>query len=171
MSKSKILTAHGKRQKAWLSDELLHSSPRATMCTVSGKIGAQLEHPKGGPLGWVQSPFGEDTLGVFRNDDGKWQWRIKEEYALVETAGEQRGQMVVFTAAGNVGKSKCALDVKLYSQWKHTRTGRTYCVTKIVNQHTSNPKRYPVTVVYVDTETGYEWCRPLAKWHDSMELI
>jgi hypothetical protein len=50
------------RQRQWLTPALLTQSPRLTMCRLSevdgGDLGAQMEHPKGGPLGWVRSPLG-----------------------------------------------------------------------------------------------------------------
>ena len=165
MTKSKVLKAHGKQQKEWLTDKLLHSAPSAKLCTVDGKIGAQLEHPKGGPLGWVQSPFGKNTLGVFRNDDGKWQWRVKEEYVLVEGDGATPAKIVVHDAGTDSSKSKPK--VKPYTIWQH-KTGKQYVVKEIVNQHTTDPERYPITVVYIDTETEHTWCRPLVDWHRSM---
>ena len=46
------------RQRQWLTPALLTQSPRLTMCRLSeadgGDLGAQMEHPKGGPLGWVR---------------------------------------------------------------------------------------------------------------------
>ncbi len=170
MKKSKVLTAYGKRQKEWLSDELLHSAPSAYICTVDGKLGAQLEHPKGGPLGWVQSPFGENTVDVFRNSDGKWEWHVKEDCAIAEklNSGVKCGELNVFVAGEGVGKSK--LVVKPYTLWQH-KSGKHYVVKEIVNQHTTDFERYPVTVVYVDTETELTWCRPLSDWHSSMAQL
>ena len=50
------------RQRQWLTPALLTQSPRLTMCRLSeadsGELGAQMEHPKGGPLGWVRCPLG-----------------------------------------------------------------------------------------------------------------
>jgi hypothetical protein len=50
------------RQRQWLTPALLTQSPRLTMCRLSdedgGDLGAQMEHPKGGPLGWVRCPLG-----------------------------------------------------------------------------------------------------------------
>ena len=50
------------RQRQWLTPAQLTQSPRLTMCRLSdadgGDLGAQMEHPKGGPLGWVRCPLG-----------------------------------------------------------------------------------------------------------------
>jgi hypothetical protein len=46
------------RQAEWLSPALLTASPSAEVCSVRGALGVQLEHPKGGPLGWVRCPYG-----------------------------------------------------------------------------------------------------------------
>ena len=50
------------RQRQWLTPALLTQSPHLTMCRLSeadgGDLGAQMEHPKGGPLGWVRCPLG-----------------------------------------------------------------------------------------------------------------
>jgi len=50
------------RQRQWLTPTLLTQSPWLTMCRLSeedgGDLGAQMEHPKGGPLGWVRCPLG-----------------------------------------------------------------------------------------------------------------
>lgn len=159
--KNRILTAYGKRQKEWLSDELLHSSPKATFRIVDGRPGAQLEHPKGGPLGWVQSPFGEKTLGVFWNGNGKWEWLVKEEYVFVEANGNDPAKIVI------VDSDETTPEVRRHTLWKH-HNGRHYLVKELVNQHTTDHERYPVSVVYVDLESEHIWCRPLSDWHRSM---
>lgn len=46
------------RQSAWLSRELIDKSPRLTLTQGDGRVGAQMEHPRGGPLGWVACPHG-----------------------------------------------------------------------------------------------------------------
>jgi hypothetical protein len=40
----------------------------------------------------------------------------------------------------------------------------------ITNQATTQPERYPVTVVYHDVQ-GHIWSRPLADWHASMTAL
>ena len=61
------------RQRQWLTPAMLTQSPRLTMCRLSdadgGDLGAQMEHPKGGPLGWVRCPLGApgDRLWVREN--------------------------------------------------------------------------------------------------------
>jgi len=49
-------------QRRWLTPALLARSPWAVMC----KGGAQMEHPKGGPLAWIRCPYGDagDRLWV-----------------------------------------------------------------------------------------------------------
>lgn len=61
-----------RKQKSWLTQELLHSAPKGLFCRVVGKPGVQLEHPGGGPLAWVQCPHSY-VMGVERVD-GKWYW-------------------------------------------------------------------------------------------------
>lgn len=51
------------QQNGWLTPELLNRSPRVRFTLTSSKDGprdpgVQLEHPRGGPLGWIRSPFG-----------------------------------------------------------------------------------------------------------------
>jgi len=65
-----------RQQKQWLTPELLHSAPSAKFCKWIMKDGAQLEHPRGGPLTWVQCPH-EGVTDVRRVDD-KWCWFIDE---------------------------------------------------------------------------------------------
>ena len=62
----RLVKAASGRQSAWLTPALLNSSPRAEMGHVDGALGAQFEHPKGGPLGWVRCPYGNagDRLWV-----------------------------------------------------------------------------------------------------------
>ncbi|SAL01576.1 hypothetical protein AWB80_08157 [Caballeronia pedi] len=55
-------------QSTWLDVETINSSPRLYTCHTNPdrRFGAQMEHPRGGPLGWVASPFGQpgDRLWV-----------------------------------------------------------------------------------------------------------
>lgn len=60
---------------------------------------------------------------------------------------------------------------KLYTLWKHKKSETIYLVIRIVNENTTNEDKYPVSVVYVDTETEMVWCRPLSRWFSSMERI
>lgn len=60
------------RQAKWLTMELLHAAPEAEFVSVGGKPGAQLTHPKGGPLGWVECPY-ENVKGVVHYKDA-WHW-------------------------------------------------------------------------------------------------
>jgi hypothetical protein len=66
-----------KKQKEWLTPELLHSAPSAKLVYVDDHVGAQLEHPSGGPLTWVRCPL-PNVIGVVRVDN-KWHWHIRED--------------------------------------------------------------------------------------------
>lgn len=68
-----------RKQKEWLTPELLHSAPSAEFISVDGNNGAQLSHPKGGPLGWVRCP-NKDAVGVAKVD-GKWHWLLPNKDA------------------------------------------------------------------------------------------
>lgn len=61
-------------QSKWLTQELITRSPRLRMATTDeGLLGAQMEHPGGGPLGWVRSPCAPgDRLWV------REAWRVSE---------------------------------------------------------------------------------------------
>lgn len=65
-------------RQTWLSHDLLHASPAAGLCVIEGKQWAQLEHPRGGPLGCVQNRTGRTATGVSRVD-GKWCWSFDLE--------------------------------------------------------------------------------------------
>lgn len=54
------------------------------------------------------------------------------------------------------------------SIWQHY-SGRLYTVLMITNEANTNPN-YPVTVVYMNVNTGSRWSRPLFDWHRSMTL-
>lgn len=62
------------RQK-WLSNELMHSAPTATLCNINGQQYVQLEHPLGGPLTCVKNRTGMIATGMLKID-GKWNWVI-----------------------------------------------------------------------------------------------
>ena len=54
------------------------------------------------------------------------------------------------------------------SVWEHTN-GNLYIVLMIANEHTADPEKYPVSVVYQGTN-GNVWVRPANDWHRSMTL-
>ena len=64
-------------QSKWLTQDLITRSPSLRTATLSAdlgsKLGAQMEHPDGGPLGWVRSPCAPgDRLWV------REAWRVSE---------------------------------------------------------------------------------------------
>lgn len=65
-------------RQTWLTPEFLHSSPKAELCVIRDKQWAQLEHPKGGPMGCVQNRTGF-TASAVEFVDGKWCWVIDKE--------------------------------------------------------------------------------------------
>jgi hypothetical protein len=76
----RIIKAAG-RQAEWLTPELLHSVPKLTVMREHegdgyGPLGAQMDHPKGGPLGFVRCPYGQpgDRLIV------REAWRTEARY-------------------------------------------------------------------------------------------
>lgn len=62
-------------RQPWLSKELMHESPSAELCIINGGQWAQLEHPKGGPLGCIKNRTGVDAIRIARKGD-KWYWEI-----------------------------------------------------------------------------------------------
>lgn len=59
----RVVTPMRGRQKEWLDMATLHRSPSASIGRSHegdgyGDLGAQFEHPRGGPLGWIRCPFG-----------------------------------------------------------------------------------------------------------------
>lgn len=55
------------------------------------------------------------------------------------------------------------------SRWQHTN-GNVYTVLLLTNEGTTNPTKYPITVVY-QGQNGLVWSRPLKDWHRSMMQI
>lgn len=46
-------------QREWLTPDLIAACPRMSLVGVPGVgFGAQMDHPGGGPLGWVKCPYG-----------------------------------------------------------------------------------------------------------------
>lgn len=52
------------------------------------------------------------------------------------------------------------------SHWFH-RNGLEYEVVGFTNSKTTNPDKYPVTIIY-SGKNGNMWSRPLSDWHRSM---
>ena len=67
-------------RQTWLTSELLHSAPAASLCMIGGKQYAQLMHPRGGPLTCVPNRTGHRAVGVTKVN-GKWCWEIAAEEA------------------------------------------------------------------------------------------
>lgn len=57
-------------------------------------------------------------------------------------------------------------DIRPGSQWTH-RNGNRYTVVATANEHSTDPERYPITVVYLGTN-GRLWSRRADDWHRSM---
>jgi hypothetical protein len=72
------------RTQKWLTPELLHKAPSARFVAVDGNDGAQLEHPKGGPLTWVRCPV-KNAVGV-RKVGEKWHWLVTPNAELTGRA-------------------------------------------------------------------------------------
>lgn len=59
--------------------------------------------------------------------------------------------------------------VKKNQVWMHNN-GNKYTVIGFANEYTSNPTKYPVTVIYRG-HNGRVWSRPLEDWHHSFIYI
>lgn len=72
-------------QSTWLTLDGITASPRLSMAldgiAAGAPIGAQMEHPKGGPLGWVQCPYYQ------RDGDRLW---VRETHALHHAWDERK---------------------------------------------------------------------------------
>lgn len=59
-----------------------------------------------------------------------------------------------------------------YSCWHHHGSGKMYVVVMITNQYTTQPDRFPVTVVYYDSmDPTKVWSRPLEEFLKSMTRL
>jgi len=82
------------KQSEWLTAEMITQSPKLTITKSHegdgyGELGVQMEHPKGGPLGWVKFPYG--SIG-----DVLW---VRETWAFIETAGDEPDGYLVYKAS------------------------------------------------------------------------
>ena len=57
---------------------------------------------------------------------------------------------------------------KLNSVWRHKKSGKSYKVLLVVNENTTRPEEYPISVVYQDVDLGCLWMRPIESWNKSM---
>ncbi len=56
------------------------------------------------------------------------------------------------------------------SLWEHYKGG-LYRVMMMTNTASTFPERFPVSVVYMNDDTGKVWSRPLQQWSESMKLV
>jgi hypothetical protein len=54
----RVVKAMAGEQSKWLTPELLGKVPSVEVGTWTCGFGVQLQHPQGGPLGWVRCPYG-----------------------------------------------------------------------------------------------------------------
>ncbi|KQV66593.1 hypothetical protein [Caulobacter sp. Root343] len=92
------------KQSAWLTPEKLQRAPTATMAVnpADSRVGAQLEHPKGGPLTWVKCPYGNvgDRLWVReelrRSTIGHWVYGADEQAISMRHTDPRAKEMVAW---------------------------------------------------------------------------
>jgi hypothetical protein len=88
-------------QSEWLTVEGINRSPRLYTCHTNPdrRFGAQMDHPRGGPLGWVQCPYGEpgDRLWV------REAWRVshKHDHLAPRDLPFDRGMTIMYGAGGS----------------------------------------------------------------------
>lgn len=63
-------------QAGWLKPETLRQSPAAEMGYVEGRIGAQFDHPLGGPLSFIYCPYGQPGERLYVREA----WRTLKEW-------------------------------------------------------------------------------------------
>jgi hypothetical protein len=87
-------------QSSWRTPELLAKSPKLTLVRIdTGVLGAQVDHPGGGPLGWIACPYGEsgDRLWV------REPWRTVEGWDALsgaELVARRAAAPIVFSTDG-----------------------------------------------------------------------
>lgn len=54
--------------------------------------------------------------------------------------------------------------------WEHKVAGTAYVVLALTNVGSSDPLRYPVTVIY-QSKNGAIWSRPIDTWYDSFTEV
>jgi hypothetical protein len=55
----RLVAAMSAKQREWLTQSLLNSVPSARVCEWPCGFGVALDHPSGGPLGFVRCPYGK----------------------------------------------------------------------------------------------------------------
>ncbi len=60
-------------------------------------------------------------------------------------------------------------EIKSESIWRHWN-GNVYKVLAFANSETTNPDKYPVTVIYQNVKNKTLWSRPANDWHRSFTL-
>ena len=119
----------GGKQREWLTVKGITASPKLEIAPLTAErngvdaYGAQIEHPKGGPLGWVRCPYGKpgdllwvretfaDLLAVSPATDepmkiGPGEQLIREPTFWLDDAGDKRwnydGQVIAYAANSDV---------------------------------------------------------------------
>lgn len=59
-------------------------------------------------------------------------------------------------------------EILTWTLWRH-HSGRIYRVTGFTNIATSDPDKFPPTVVYESLDTGYKWSRPIIDFQEKFE--
>lgn len=46
-----------------------------------------------------------------------------------------------------------------------------YVLLEIVNVNSSDPNKFPVSVIYYDKQLKTKWCRPLVEFHNNFKIV